>query len=867
MNKKPVLWRSIFALVVIAVFALSIYPLTPRDFYDTLEGMLSFKADAATKKEQVKKAIALAKQKQAADKGLYPSIAIEQALNEEGLDLTEFIKGQGISDNRDVIGAVRKNAGGSIRLGLDLNGGAEFILELIPDEKADASAEATKDKKPKSLNQDFERYRDIAIEILRKRLESQNIFETEISPSGSKYISLRAPIVSKDEKVKLMNLIKMSAKLQFRLVHKDNDRLVSEYETNPEKSVAPPGYQRMELLDIQKGKRPVKKIYFVQLRPEMDGKNIVEAFQTTDQYGQRQINLEFNTKGAKRFGEVTSQNVGRMLAIVLDSKLYSAPVIQTAIEGGNAVITGQFSREEADNIANALVSGSLPVRIEIEAVFDTDPTLGAQSVENSIYAGIIATLAVMVFMLIYYQRAGIIANIALVINIILLLGALAAFEATLTLPGIAGIILTIGMAVDGNVLIYERIREELEKNKSLLNAVEYGYHRAFTTIVDSNLTTLIIAVILMWVGTGAIKGFGVTLAIGIVTTMFTSLFITHLLFDLMGRFTKFATLRMFKFFSVPSFNFMALRYPAYIFSGLLILVCIGDAAYRGKDILGVDFTGGTQIILDYKERVSEAEIQKTLQDAGLNAKVSYKTSSSIKDNRKLEIFFRDKDLKTAGNLTDPKAMVSKILNTKFPKADYGGGQEITVGGLIGWEFTKSAIWALVLAFGGITIYMSIRFEFTYALGGIIALFHDSIVSVGILLLCGGEISMSVIAAVLTIIGFSINDTIVIYDRVRENLQLIKNKSYMEIINLSVNQTLSRTLLTSFTVLVVLIVLFFMGGIALSDFTFVMLIGVVTGTYSTVFIASPIVLLWHKERKTEKSPEQPSAAAEEKQITS
>lgn len=849
-SKKPVLWRTIFTVVIVLIFAFSIHPLVPPDFYKTLSGMMTYKGDKETvekEKALVESVIKLAKEKQAADKSIYPSIAMDLALTEKGVDLTQFFRGKNINNNKDVISVVRKNASSSIRLGLDLNGGAEFLLELIPDKEVDADGKS----KTEAAEKNFDRYRDIAIEILRNRLESQKIYETEISPAGSKFISLRVPIVSKDEKVKLENIIKMSAKLQFKLVHKDNASLVAEYMSNPSMP-APPGYQIMESSDIDKNKKAVKHYYFVSMRPEMDGKNIKEAFSTMDQLGRREIILEFNSKGAKRFGEVTKENVGRDLAIVLDGKLYSAPRINQAIEGGNAVITGQFSKEEADTISNALVSGSLPVRIEVNGVFDTDPTLGAQCVENSIYAGVIATILIMLFMGIYYMKAGLIANIALLINIILMLGALAAFEATLTLPGIAGLILTIGMAVDGNILIYERIREELNKGKSILNAIEYGYQRVFLTIVDSHVTTLIIAVVLMCMGSGAVKGFGVALTIGIAANLFTSLFVTHLLFDLMGRFTKLSSLKMLHIMTHSEIPFLHFKYYAFAFSGILLLISIGTVCVKGTGVLGVDFTGGNQITFEYNERTSEEAIQKLLQESGIhNAKISYKTSSAVKDNRKLEIFFSEKDVKfdSKNKVFNLKEFIGTTLNQKFPSLELKGGQETFIGGLVGWEFTKTAIYATLLSLLAIFVYMSLRFEMSYATAGVIALFHDSIISVGMLFLIGGEFSMPVLAAVLTLIGYSINDTIVVFDRIRENLGIIKGKSYNEIIDISINQTLLRTILTSVTVVIVLLVLYFMGGIALHDFVFVMLVGVVKGTYSSIFIASPLISVWHKIRKT------------------
>lgn len=838
MNKKPVFLRLAFALVVIAIFAVSIHPITQRDFYDTFTSLLK-KEDA-----KIKELIATAKSKQAADPSLYASVAVEQTANEQGLDLKEYVQAKDVTGTRDVISLVKKHASSSIRLGLDLHGGVEFILRLEKDKQSD-SAEPL----------DTAKTRDQAIEILRNRLESQNIYESEISPFGEGFITLKAPIVAKDERVKLQNLIEMSAKLQFRLVHKDNDTLVSQFMANPRKFIDPVGYERMTVVDTDRDNKPVTRTYFVQIKPEMTGKNVVEAFPTVDEFGRRKIILRFNAAGGARFGEVTRNNVGRLLAIVLDDKLYCAPSINQAIEGGSAEISGNFSREEAENISNALVSGSLPIKIKVEGVFETAPTLGRENVASGIYAGIIALVLVMLFMGVYYVRAGIVANIALAVNIVLVLGAMAAFSATLTLPGIAGIILTIGMAVDANVIIYERIREELNKGKSLASSIDQGYANSFSTILDSNLTTLLTALILMWLGTGPIKGFAVTLSIGIATSMFTALFLTRLTFDIITRFFNPRSMKMCAFLSNPKIDFMSKSKIAATASVVLIVISLAVIAIRGGNLLGVDFTGGTQVAFNYQKYVSQQELDKTLAGAGIDAKVSYRTSAMSAGehgDRQLSILIREKDKGELNKVekSNVRDTLLKLLNDKFPEAKYTEAGESVIGGQVGWEFTKSAMLAVFLALLGIILYISIRFEFAFAIAAIIALIHDVIIATGIFaiigMLGGGrEITLSVVAALLTIIGYSLNDTIVIFDRIREDIAIEKGRSFKELVNMSINQTLSRTLLTSLTTLMVLIVLMLIGGVAINDFVLVMLLGVLVGTYSSVFIATPVVVLWHR----------------------
>lgn len=845
MNKKPILLRSLFALLVLFVFLYSMFPLTQRDFYSTFEDLLKDRQNP-----EVQKVVAFAKEKQAKDKGLYASSALEEAAREKGVSLIPYVKdrivkSQSMSNNRDVIALVRKNMAGSIRLGIDLNGGAEFLLELEVNDQDGAKGEA----KTRDIESNFDRYRDIAIETLRKRLETQNIFETEISPAGGKFISLRVPVVSREEKVRLEKLIKMSARLKFCLVHRDNEELAAAYLANPEGFQVPDGYRVMENTESRRGEAPKRRIYIVEREVQMGGKDITDAFTTLDQFGQREIILHFNPDGAAKFGEVTRNNVKRAMAIILDDVLYSAPTIQNAIEEGQAKITGDFSKEEAETISNALVSGSMPFKIKVEAQFDIDPTIGAETVRDGIYSGVAGTILVMIFMGIYYMRAGLVANISLVVNSLLILGAMAAFDITLTLPGIAGIILTIGMAVDANVLIYERIREELAGNKTVANAIDIGFSRAFSAIFDSNLTTLFVALILMWQGTGAIKGFAITLAIGIFTTMFTAVFLTQLLFDLMTRYTAFKTLRMRQFIGVTDIDFLGYRNIACGLSIVLIIAIFAFAGVKGKDILGVDFTGGTQLELNYEKGVPADKIATVLDKAGFETKVTYKTAGAAGGKRKLEVLLREKKggaLPALGaNADDKMSGVCKLLNESFPDAKFIGDKQSTLGALIGYEFTKSAIISLVLAVVGMIIYMTIRFEFSYSIAANIALIHDAIIATGIYLMLGGQLTLQVVAAILTIIGYSVNDTIVTFDRLRENLTLVKGKTYREHINLSVNQTLGRTILTATTVFLVLLMQLVFGGVGIRDFVTVMLIGVVVGTYSSIYIAGPVVEIWHK----------------------
>ena len=829
MEKKPLLLRSLLVLVVIAVFAGAMYPLAERDYYEVFQELLKDPAD-----KEALELITVAKAKEAADRNLFQSQALLAAADEAGVNLAKKVNGQDLHNNRDVMSLIRKKASSSIRLGLDLNGGVEFYLVLEPD------SGQSEDMK-RNMEEDFDRYRDVAVETLRKRLEGQSIFEAEIAPAGATGIVLRAPIVSKDEKAKLRDLIQMSAKLEFRLVRENIPAEAREqYRANPE---------YMEYTEMENGK-PVIHSYLVQLLPEMDGKNITMARAHRDEMtGQLQIMLQFNAAGAEEFKVVTEKYVGKQLAIVLDGKLYCAPRINEPIAGGNASISGSFTEEEAKGIADALVSGSFPFKISVQATFDTDPTLGRASVQNGIFVGIISLALVAVFMLIYYRFSGLISVIALALNIMLILGAMAAFDSTLTLPGIAGIVLTISMAVDANVLIFERIREELKTGKSLFNAVNSGYNRALSAVVDSNITTLITSFILMYVGTGAIKGFAVTLCIGILSSLFSAVFVTRLVYDYLFRCLNLKKLSMMQLVRSSNIDFVKIWRYTLSLSGLLVILLVVLFAIRGRGVLGIDFTGGSAITYNYTQKGNTSEMAQVLKAAGYDEpSATYKTNIAAEDGNGEFLEIRLRGSNDSAEMT--KVKVGELLQKNFPACgiqvdDSANIQQLN--GLIGKEFTKAAIWAIALALVGIGAYIVFRYEWAYAVSSVLALLHDVLVVLAVYLLSGRTVGLTTVAAFLTVIGYSINDTVVIFDRLRENLNLHKTDSFESMVNLSINQTISRTLITSLTTFIVVFIMWLFGGPEISDFVFVMMWGIILGTYSSVFLSGPFVA-WQMRRK-------------------
>jgi SecD/SecF fusion protein len=470
--------------------------------------------------------------------------------------------------------------------------------------------------------------------------------------------------------------------------------------------------------------------------------------------------------------------------------------------------------------------------------------LGKDSVRSGMQAAIYGIIAVAAFMLVYYLLAGVVANVALMLNIIILMGVMCSIGTTLTLPGIAGIVLTIGMAVDANVLIYERIREELAAGKSIRGGIAAGYDKAFGTIFDSNLTTLIASVILIFMGTGPVKGFGVTLTIGVTVSMFTALVVTRLVFDwLLGR-DRITSLKMLSFFSHTKIDFMRWAVPAFIASWLLILIGNGYGLKRGSDVLGVEFSGGTQATLTFDQRqdIGVDEIRKSVAKTSVgDVLIAYQKNQGDR-TRTLMVTVRTVAAQDGGVAYQK---VLQQLNQDFPAAKFTQGAVRNVGPTMGNELRTQALYAALLALFMILVYVAFRYEFSFAVGAVVAILHDLLMTLGWYFLVGKELNATTVAALLTIIGFSINDTIVIFDRIREDLKLGVRGTFREVINQALNQTLSRTVITSGTVFLATLSLYIFGGGPVNDFAFTFLVGILTGTYSSIYIASAIVLWWHK----------------------
>lgn len=605
------------------------------------------------------------------------------------------------------------------------------------------------------------------------------------------------------------------------------------------------------------------QLYVIDKKPIASGEGLTSAVAIPDQSNPPywQILFEFNAAAGANFAEVTAANIGNPMAIVLDSVVVSAPVIRDRI-AGRGQISGSFEGEEARDLAIALNSGSMvvPVREEFSRVVSA--SLGQDAVRKGVISSLFSVLIVAVFMLIYYLGPGAISIAGLLFNALFIIAAMAYFDLTLTLPGIAGIVLTIGMAVDANVLIYERMREEIKLGHTVLSSVENGFKRAAVTILDANITTLIAAAVLMQFGTGPIEGFAVTLSIGVCSTMFAALVITPAFFDFFLEKKVMHSLKMLSAIPMePKIPFMQWRKVVVAVTLGSIVVGMGWFAVRGMGNFGVDFQPGTNLMLKIAndQAVPVENVRGTLSASGFANPVVQETEDETGAIN--QFIVRVGDLtRTKAEGADPAAMTTVADRIRTALAPLAGGaaesivieDEQTVGPSVGaqlrWDALNALFWSLVF----VVIYLWFRFELRFSVGAVAATIHDILFTVGLFSILGREISMPVIAALLTIVGYSLNDTIVVFDRVREELQLSRGKGIklLDVLNLAINRTLSRTLLTSLTTLFVTVVLLIFGGDSLFDFALVLTIGIVVGTYSSIFIASPVVYYfegWNKKK--------------------
>ncbi len=621
------------------------------------------------------------------------------------------------------------------------------------------------------------------------------------------------------------------------------------------------------------GTSKVYQLYQLQVprggEAELSGQSITRASSGPDPSGQIAVNLSMNSEGARTWAKMTTDAANdrnRQVAILLDDQIVSAPRVNGAITGGNTAITGDFSVQEAEDLANILQVGQLPARPEIIQESIVGPSLGAANIQHSIVALLVGFGLVLAFMLIYYGGAGIVSIIALLLNIVFIFGALSSLGTVLTLPGIAGILLTIGMAVDANVIIYERVREELRAGKTIMNAVNDGFSNSYSAIIDANVTTILVAAVLAWFGLGPIKGFAVVLIVGVIASVFTAVLVGRLMVDWWlnrndGKMT-FSTGISENAFADLNIDWMGKRKIAYTISGIMVVVSLAAIFTKGFD-LGVDFKGGYSYTVEFADEVNAQELRAALTgplqgeptvkavdtDNTFNIVTNYLVDETDKiDGREPQEVVLSALYEGVKNVSGDAALTLDAFgNTEAADGTTHVTSSSKVGPTIADDIKRSSLWAGGIALLGIFLYLLLRFnKWYYSAGAVAALFHDTIIVMGVFALFWGilpfnmEVDQAFIAAILTVIGYSINDTVVVFDRIREFLNNYTSRGKTEIINAAINSTVSRTVITSLTTGLVVLVLFLFGGASIKGFAFALLVGIIIGTYSSIFIATPIV---------------------------
>lgn len=828
-----------------------------------------------------------------------------------------------------------------INLGLDLMGGIHMVLRF---DIKDLPPERLQEYRDRGYSDsDIEKeVQQVVLQQITRRINEFEAREPIIQALGNNQIQIQLPGEKNVERAK--DLAKKTAQLNFHIVAEMNE-VIQVFQKIKEKypdefnafimrpklrgdyfTVRAENFERVKRLIenakkeglIPEGKiiafsqppkpyeEQVYKLYLIDEAPIASGEGLRSAIAIPDQDNPPhwKILFEFNNAAGAKFGEATGNNIGKPMAIVLDGMVCSAPVIRDRITT-RGEITGNFEQAEATDLAIALNSGSMVVPVKEEFTRIVGASLGADAVHRSVISAIISLVIVSAFMVVYYLWAGLIALITLVVNFLIILALMAYFEMTLTLPGVAGLILTIGMAVDANILIYERIREELKLGHALASAISNGFSRSATTILDANITTLIAAAVLLQFGTGPIEGFAITLSIGVCATLFASLIVCRALFDVLVDKKIIKSLPMLALIPMkPKVPFLELRYYAFTLSAVVIIIGMAVFVWRGRENLGVDFVEGTNINIQIAndQPIQPGVVREALAKAGLGKAIVQLVSETEAEagNRFLIRIARTdienlaKSIQTSPTSTSQGPQEGQTENTESPQnvSTSSSGQEVvnpvedigtylqnalapltksgnsseiviedqqTVGPAVGAQLRSDAIKCVIWSFVFIIIYLWFRFELKFGIAAVLALLHDVLVTLGAFAVLKRQIDMGVVAAILTIIGYSLNDSIVVFDRVRENLRLYRGKGYkyIEILNMSINQTLSRTLLTAVTTLFSVIVLFIFGGLAIKDFALALLIGVIVGTYSSIFVASPIILIWEgiREKRQLKLAEQ------------
>ena len=810
-----------------------------------------------------------------------------------------------------------------LRFGLDLKGGTSFTLGVDTERLAESIIAAnpaitnTPGAVQKKIEETLVGCDDRIVSVIRRRVDAMGTNEPVIQGMKDHRLLVQLPGVDEEVRKAAKASLQSAAFLEFRLTHPKNDQLAAKLLS---KEVAPEGYEKKgsgyaraaNWAEVSKTpgyaarlaafEVPDARYVFMledngdgtyqpnfvarSTEPRVTGEDLESAaVQREPTTGNLSIGFRLSSEGGRKFATLTRNykahgpknptDRGRQLAIILDSTLVSAPVINSEI-GTHGEITGRFDARSAKKLADELNAGALPAPMKILAETTVAPTVGDDAIAAGKTAATMGFVLIAIFMFIYYWRSGLVADIALFLDIALLPTALVVCAnvlgvfahdpsmggggsmqlPVLTMPGIAGLVLSLGMAVDANVLIFERIREEFQAGKAAGEAIRNGYGRAFTAIFDSNLTTIITGIILFVVGTGPVRGFAITLTAGVVISMFTAVVVTRLVFDHCVDPNRTKPFKMMQFFKRPNYDFMKVtKYTvgcSFAFIAVAIAIFAIRLATNRASVLSVDLTGGTSIVYNMKQdaKPDTAEVRKALAAFDNAAVIQYQ--SGVGDTTLLvktgETAETEKGKALEGK--DVGAYVTKLLQDAFPQAEFKPASVDEVGSMVGADLKKSGTYAVLFSLVAILVYIGFRFQFGFGLGAIVALAHDALISLGLFSLCGRQVSLIVITALLTIIGYSVNDTVVVFDRIREQLRHDKKTTFYDLCNTAVNACLSRTVITSVTTFFAVLALFAFGDGSIFDFALIMLFGVVAGTFSSVFIATPIMFWWYKGKRPE-----------------
>ncbi|MDD3181012.1 MAG: protein translocase subunit SecD [Opitutaceae bacterium] len=816
------LWKLMLSAAIALWAVLTVMPIKDRPLPDYM------RSQASAKLPEFAKLMQRASDRVASGQDPSVYVALKQIGQEEKIDLSQFFPQirlesslKNIQRRNDILlEELLKRSKGQIQLGLDLKGGVAFTLEVDEQVAARTAAEVRKEK----LNK--------AIEIIGNRVNAYGVAEPIIRPVGDTRIEVQLPGVSTKDNPEVVNALKKPARLDFRLVHP----------TLAPPGEVPPGYEVMQLdYEAQNGQTLAEDL-FIKRIPDMTGEGVADSYPVMDQYGKFKIILRFTKEGTKHFADLTrsiaeeNQRTGRpgRLAIVLDGKLYSAPSVREEINSDSAEITGSFTQREAFDLANVL-NNPLDLPLQVKEQYEVGPSLAQDAVDSGVKAAVIGTALVAAFMITFYTAGGLIAVAVLALNILIIMGGMASFGVTLTLPGLAGIVLTIGMAVDANILIFERMREELAVGKTLATANQSGYLKALWTILDAHAVQLIICAIMIWLGTGPIKGFGVTLAIGVLSTLFSVLITGHLVMEFIsesGWVKKFTMRRMLKDLRV---DFVRYGKPAAIGSILLVVVSIGYVFYQGNRIYGIDFVGGDLVSLQFNQKIDTAKVRETAKSAGVD-EINPTYANPIGGGREVL------------NIETPEGksgVVLAALQKNFPAAGWERVGENRIGASIGKEIQWNALLAIGISMLTILVYIAFRFEFGFGIGAMASTMHDILMNIGIFVLFGHKFSAPMVAAILCIAGYSINETVVVFDRIREELKLNPSGTLREIINTAICKVFARTMMTATTTFLAAVSLFLFGSGVLRDISFCFMVGIICSTFSAIFIAAQVFYWWHK----------------------